>query len=169
MVHLPLSVSSPPECIILWVFLELLQLFMSVFALSHSCSSFTSPSSPLSSCFLSLFAASDSHLSRWKQTGFSLFCFFFMPCCFSVCKTRKHTGTHSHTSTTPTMGECSWHTYKSTRAVLCGMTQVSLRVETLLVKVRQAGAQTHRLNSCLYTHTSPNPYEATPHKQLLYD
>lgn len=49
------------------------------------------------------------------------------------------------------------------------MTQVSLRVETLLVKVRQAGAQTHRLNSCLYTHTSPNPYEATPHKQLLYD
>lgn len=91
----------PPECTILWLFLELLQLFMSVFALSHSCSNFTSPSSPLSSCFLSLFTVSDSHLGRRANKQF--FFFFFMTCCFAVCKTRKHMGSHSHTSTTATI------------------------------------------------------------------
>lgn len=104
------------------------------------------------------FAVSDSHLGRRANKQF-----FFFFSCHAVLLCVRHANTRALTVTQYNSNnkERSWHTYKSTRAVLCGMTQVSLRVETLLVKVRQAGAQTHRLNSCLNTHTHthapPNP------------
>lgn len=83
----------PPECTILWLFLELLQQFMSVFALSHSCSNFTSPSSPLSSCFLSLFTVSDSHLGRRANKQFSFFS------CHAVLLCVRHANTWALTVT----------------------------------------------------------------------
>lgn len=73
-------------------------------------------------------------------------------CLFSQLTAWTHT--HTHAGSTKNMltpvqhhilrGEYSWHKYKSTRAVLCGMTQVSLRWTSLLVKARQPETYTHK-------------------------
>lgn len=110
------------------------------------------------------FAVSDSHLGRRANKQLFLFS------CHAVLLCVRHANTRALTVTPVQQQQRgALLTHKSTRAVLCGMTQVSLRVETLLVKVRQAGAQTHRLNSCLNTYTHTHLLILLPHKQLLCD
>ena len=91
----------PPECIILWVFLELSQLFMSVFALPHLCSSITSP---LISLILSLplFFSCVWLISVDGQTNSFFFCFFNFPFfffCHAVFLCVRHANTRMLTVT----------------------------------------------------------------------
>lgn len=123
---------------------------MSVFALSHFCVvASLPPSSSSSSYFRPLFAASDSHLGRRANKQL----LFFMPRCFSVSKTRKHAGAHSHATTTPTIGSAPDTSINPPEPSSVEWLRW-VPGEKFCLYRRDNQVHKHRLNSCLYTHLS---------------
>ena len=147
----------PTVCIMLWVFL---QLFMNIRALSHLCRGAPLPLLllllllSLLPCLLSLFSPRfpPTPILADRQTNSFFWSRVVSWCClFSQLTAWTHTHTRRHTNAnmlTPVQhhklrGEYRWHKYEPTRAVLRGMTQVSLRWTLTACKGPDSQKRTH--------------------------